>query len=321
MNTPVAFPGSPDVIVLGEALIDMVVSAGGVTEHPGGSPANVAYGLARLGIDTGFLTALGHDDRGDAIRAHLNGAGVGTVSGSRNMVATSTAKATLGEDGSASYSFDVTWPLDPMTLTHQPKLLHTGSIASFLAPGAASVRGLIEDCKAATTITYDPNIRPELLGSHQEALAIFEGLVPLTDVVKLSDEDADWLYPRQSIETTTRHLLGLGTKLVVVTQGAAGSLLETPEYQISVSGVPSVVADTIGAGDSYMAAFILGLLTKGIDGWTPDVLENVGRMASAAAAITVRRPGANPPSGNELRDFLVSPTLGASADGRGHRTF
>lgn len=321
MNTHVAFPGSPDVIVVGEALIDMVVSKDGVTEHPGGSPANVAYGLARLGISTGFLTTLGRDERGDAIRAHLKGAGVESISGSLNMVATSTAKATLDQDGSASYSFDVTWPLAPVTRTYQPKLLHTGSIASFLAPGAASVRGLIEDCKAAATITYDPNIRPELLGSHQEALAIFEDLVPLTDVVKLSDEDAYWLYPRQGIEATVRCLLGLGTKLVVVTQGAGGSLLKTPEFQVNVPGVPSVVADTIGAGDSYMAAFILGLLTKGSDGWTPEVLERIGTMASAAAAITVRRPGANPPSGNELRDFLTNEAKAAGADAKDPHTF
>lgn len=309
MKPPAAPSGSPDVIVVGEALIDIVHSQAGADEHPGGSPANVAYGLARLGVSTGFLTAIGRDDHGEAIRAHLTGAGVELLHGSQTMVATSTATATLAHDGSASYSFNLTWQLDSVTPTYLPKLIHTGSIASFLAPGAAGVKSILEDCAGTSTVTYDPNIRPELLGSHHEALSIFENLVPLTDVVKLSDEDASWLYPRQTVEQTSRHILSLGTDLVAVTCGAGGSHLRTADTEISVPGVASVVADTIGAGDSYMATFILGLLTRGTDGWAPHVLEQIGQMASMAAAITVRRPGANPPSYSELNDALEATHL------------
>ena len=191
-----------DVIVVGEALIDVVHSHGAFSEHPGGSPANVAYGLARLGISTGFLTAIGNDARGNAIHSHLSGAGVTLLPGSQSMATTSTATATLADDGSATYAFDLTWDLGSAAPAHQPKLLHTGSIASFLAPGAAEVKSILQSCAGTSTITYDPNIRAELLGSHHEALSIFEELVPLTNVVKLSDEDAAWLYPHKSPEET-----------------------------------------------------------------------------------------------------------------------
>jgi fructokinase len=307
MMKPAAAPsGVPEVIVVGEALIDVVHTGDSVTEHPGGSPANVAYGLARLGVSTGFLTSIGTDDRGLAISSHLTGAGVHILPGSQSAAATSTATATLAGDGSATYSFNLLWQLAPVAPTYLPKFLHAGSIASFLAPGAAGVKSVLEHCAGLSTVTYDPNIRPELLGSHHEARSIFEDLVPLTDVVKLSDEDAAWLYPRSSPEDAARHILGLGTDLVVVTGGSAGSSLLTADTEIRVPSVESVVADTIGAGDAYMAALILGLLTRGGEGLAPPVLEQIARMASMAAAITVRRPGADLPSAAEVRASLVS---------------
>ena len=306
MKPAAASSGVPEVIVVGEALIDVVHTSDGVTEHPGGSPANVAYGLARLGVSTGFLTSIGTDDRGLAITSHLTGAGVHILPGSQSAAATSTATATLADDGSATYSFNLVWQLAPVAPTYLPKLLHAGSIASFLAPGAAGVKSLLQHCADLSTVTYDPNIRPELLGSHHEARTIFEDLVPLTDVVKLSDEDAAWLYPRRSPEEAARHIRGLGTDLVVVTRGPEGSFLLTADTEISVPSVESVVADTIGAGDAYMAALILGLLTRGGEGLAQPVLEQIARMASMAAAITVGRPGADLPSSVEVRACLVS---------------
>ncbi|MGO4230041.1 carbohydrate kinase [Arthrobacter sp. YAF34] len=307
MPNPLAtLSAQPEVVVVGEALIDVVHTVNGVTEHPGGSPANVAYGLARLGVSTGFLTSIGMDGRGFAISRHLSGAGVHILPGSQSAVATSSATATLTEDGSASYSFDVVWELPPAAPTHLPRLLHSGSIASFLAPGAASVKSLLQHCAGTSTLTYDPNIRPELLGSHHEARTIFEDLVPLTDVVKLSNEDASWLYPRNSPEEAARRILRLGTDLVVVTHGSEGSFLLTAETEISVPSVETAVADTIGAGDAYMAALIQGLLTRGGEGLAPPVLEQIARMASMAAAITVGRPGADLPSAAEVQASLVS---------------
>lgn len=293
-----------DVVVVGEALVDIVVSSGGSVEHPGGSPANVAYGLGRLGAATALLTSIGDDPRGAAIEQHLRSAGVELLPGSKGPGRTATATATLASDGSAHYDFDIRWDLPRIAPATLPKVLHTGSLATFLAPGAAAIRDLLEQSHERCLVTYDPNIRPALLGSHFEAKTIFEQLVPFTEVVKLSDEDALWLYPRLSLEDISQHILDLGAGLVAVTMGAKGSLLTTAGAQVAVPPVTAEVADTIGAGDSYMSALICGLLMRGADGLAPSVLESLGRMASRAAAITVSRPGANPPTAEELQAEL-----------------
>ncbi len=296
-------PGT-DVLVVGEALVDIVVSPQGTMEHPGGSPANVAYGLGRLGVDTGLLTSIGGDHYAALIEQHLRSAGVSLLPGSRHQGGTATATAVLASDGSAQYDFNVQWDLPRIAPAALPKILHTGSIATFLAPGAAVVRELLEQSHQRCVITYDPNIRPSLLGSHLEAKTIFEELVQFTEVVKLSDEDARWLYPRLSVEDTAQRVLGLGPRLVAVTRGAEGSLLTTRDARVDVPSVPSAVADTIGAGDSYMSALIYGRLLRGAEGLAPSVLESLGRMAAKAAAITVRRPGAHPPTSEELQRDL-----------------
>lgn len=294
-----------DVVVIGEALTDIVTTPEGTTEHPGGSPANVAYGLARLEVSTGLLTAIGADRRGNALKTHLTGAGVTVLPGSHPLERTSTATATIARDGSASYAFDITWDIEPQNFAlTPPKVVHTGSIASFLAPGAGKVKTLLQQLRAECTITYDPNIRPALLGTHAEARVTFEELVHLTNVVKLSDEDALWLYPGKDPEEAATRILGMGPDLAVITKGSSGSLLATPSAALSISAIKCSVVDTIGAGDSYMSALILGLLTRGTDGLAPSVLERLGRTAAAAAAITVGRAGARPPSGNELRAQL-----------------
>jgi len=303
-----------DVLVVGEALIDVVSSGSRRVEHPGGSPANVAFGLARLGVSTGLLTAIADDAWGRSIEDHLSGDGVVILPGSRSLARTGSATATIAPDGSAHYDFDISWDLAPQAPAALPKILHAGSIATFLEPGARKVKSLLEQAHGHCLNTYDPNIRPALLGSQRQALGTFEDLVGLTDVVKLSDEDALWLYPGKSLDETAAHVLGLGARLTVITQGAEGSLLSTPGVDVQVPAAKTTVADTIGAGDSYMSALIFGLLSREKEGFsrdekgfTPGVLEKIGRGAAAAAAITVQRPGANPPSLAELQAHGMAP--------------
>lgn len=299
-----------DVMVVGEALMDVVTTGTLRAEHPGGSPANVAYGLARLGVNTCLLTAIATDAWGRRIEEHLSSAGVVVLPGSKSLTRTASATATLATDGSAHYDFDISWDLAPQTPAHFPKILHTGSIATFVDPGASVVKSLLEQAHRHSVITYDPNIRPDLLGSHAEAKAVFEDLVTYTDVVKLSDEDAQWLYPGMTFDETAAHILGLGTRLAVITKGAAGSYLSAPGFEVTVPAVKTNVADTIGAGDSFMSALILGLLNREMEGFVPGVLEQLGRAAAAAAAITVQRPGAHPPSLEELNGLLESQRVG-----------
>jgi len=296
-----------DAVVVGEALIDVVTTPNSQVEHPGGSPANVAYGLGLLGVTTGLLTAIAPDGRGTSIENHLHRAGVTLLPGSKSLTRTATATATLGLDGSAEYDFDIHWQLPTAAPGYFPKILHTGSIAAFLEPGASAVKNLLEQAHKHCTITYDPNIRPSLLGSHAQAKATFEELVALTEVVKLSDEDARWLYPAKTLEGTAEQILRLGPGLAVITKGAAGSQFTSRAASITIPAVKATVADTIGAGDSYMAALILGLLTRGTEGFAPTVMEQLGRTAAAAAAITVQRAGANPPTLDELTAAVEAP--------------
>ncbi|WP_104182083.1 carbohydrate kinase [Arthrobacter sp. B0490] len=293
-------PASVDVLVVGEALVDIVISPQGTVKHPGGSPANVAYGLGRLGVNTALLTSIGDDHHAAAIETHLRSAGVHLLPGSKGSGSTATATAVLAHDGSAQYDFNIRWDLPQVAPAFLPKVLHTGSIATFLAPGAASVRELIEQAYQDCVVTYDPNIRPALLGSHAEARTIFEELVPFTEVVKLSDEDARWLYPRLALDKIPQRILNLGAELVAITRGAEGSLLATQDARVVVPPVRSAVVDTIGAGDAYMSALIYGLLRRTTHGLVPSALESLGRLASTAAAITVRCAGAHPPTAEEL---------------------
>lgn len=309
MNTCSKTPHGPDVLVVGEALIDVVNSPEGVSEHPGGSPANVAYGLGRLGIQTSFHTSIGRDPRGRAIAAHLNSAGVELLPGAYRDSPTATATATLSADGSASYQFDISWDPSRIAAPILPRILHAGSIASFLAPGDAVVSELVAQAHRRCLITYDPNIRPALLGSAWEARSTFEDLAAFANVIKLSNEDAAWLYPELTAEEAGKRILRLGPGMVVTTLGADGSLLMTPHGSVHVPAFPSPVVDTIGAGDSYMAALIYGLLARGTHGLTPQAQERLGRTAAAAAAITVSRKGAAPPTAGELSAWLQQASI------------
>ena len=265
---------------------------------------NVAFGVGRLGISTTLLTALGSDERSRRIREHLHSAGASLHPGGEHLHRTSTARALLNSSGSAEYEFDFEWDLPKISPTFLPKVLHTGSLAAFMEPGATKVRSLLELVAGHCLITYDPNIRPALLDSHTEALTTFENTAPLATVVKLSADDSRWLYPGTSHHDVTSRLLQLGTKLAIITDGESGSYLRSDVAEIEVPAPSVVVKDTVGAGDSYMAALITGLVDEPYSDFGYGNLTRLGTLASLAAAITVGRHGANPPTRAELNAFL-----------------
>ncbi|SFT85265.1 carbohydrate kinase [Arthrobacter sp. ov118] len=299
-----AHPETDVVVVVGEALIDIIETAAGPVEFPGGSGMNVAFGVGRLGISTTLITALGSDERGKTIRNHLHSAGVRLHAGVEHLKRTSTARALLDGSGSAEYAFDLEWSLPDISPTFLPKVLHTGSLASFLEPGATQVRSLLELFSGHCLITYDPNIRQALLGSHAEALTTFERTVPFATVVKLSAEDAWWLYPGRQPRDIASRLLKLGAELAIITDGSAGSYLRSNTAETDVPAPQVAVKDTVGAGDSYMASLIAGLLDEPEADFGYGRLARLGTSASLAAAITVGRHGANPPTRAELNASL-----------------
>ncbi|WP_010614393.1 PfkB family carbohydrate kinase, partial [Actinomyces oris] len=252
-------PGRPgSALVIGEALVDVVIHPGQEpVDIPGGSPANVALGLARLGRDAELHCWIGTDERGQAVRSHLEASGVRLAPGADGAARTSTAQATIGEDRAATYVFDLDWnpPRPALDERQAPLLVHTGSIAAILAPGATTVEQVLRETRATSTIAYDPNARPQLMGEPEDAREVVERLVGLSDLVKCSDEDIAWLYGEGAdLETVLRSWLEKGAAVVVVTRGKQGALaLSASGVRLEVPADPNVVvADTVGAGDSFM---------------------------------------------------------------------
>ncbi len=294
---------SEHALVVGEALIDIVQREGRLLgEHVGGSPLNVACGLALLGRPVRFLTWMADDARGRRIAEHLDRAGVELASSS-GAAHTSTAVANLDESGCATYRFDIDWQLPPARLG-APLVVHTGSIATALAPGRDDVSALIDARAATSTITFDPNIRPAFFADRRSALSHVEGLVARADVVKASDEDMRWLDPGTAPEDLAARWLGLGPALVVVTFGEDGALGVCAEGALRVPAIPTEVVDTVGAGDAFMTGLIDGLWEAGLlgadrrdqlRGIDAFVLRDVLELAGLSAALTVARPGAQLP--------------------------
>lgn len=297
----------PRVLVVGEALIDVVRRADGRTEEiPGGSPANVAITLGRLGRSPRLLTALGEDGHGLALRDWLAESGVEVAHAAIPRTATATAE--LDAAGAATYVFDIEWSLSGAT-AEAADLVHIGSIAGVLEPGAADVRRLIDERRGAALVTYDPNIRPALVRDAAATRRQVEALVALADVVKASDEDLLWLYPGLDPRAAARAWQASGPAVVIVTEGAEGAFAVADAGEVEVPGRRVSVVDTVGAGDTFMGALIDGLISAGWgDGAARDALRAVepARLASIldwaarAAAVTVSRPGANPPRRDEV---------------------
>ena len=299
-----------DVLVVGEALVDIVERIDGDrAEHPGGSPANVALGLARLGRSARLLTRIGADPRGLAIRSHLEASGVTLIPGSVTDAVTSTATARIDEAGVASYVFDLDWDVPLDVDLGGFRALHTGSIAAFLPPGGDAVLRLVEQASGQVTVSYDPNARPRLMGAPDAARTRVERIVALADVVKVSDEDLSWLAPGEDPIQVAAGWLGTGPAVVVVTLGGAGSVGLVRAGRVDVPAPAVDVVDTVGAGDSFMSGLLDHLAGAGLLGadrrralrdlGTGEV-EAMLRHAARIAAITCSRAGANPPTRADL---------------------
>ena len=293
------------VLVVGESLIDIVQRPDGTTvEHPGGSAANVAVGLARLGRPVQLLTAFGDDQHGGVLARHLNQSAVGLAGDPHSLDRTSTALATLTADGSATYAFDIGWRLGALPDV-APVAVHACSMGVVLEPGAGDVRRLLEDLRPTATISYDVNARPAVTGTGPEVARAVEAVAALADLVKASDEDLEALYPGEPAEQVVDRLLGLGPSVVIVTHGRRGATWHGAGTRVDVHAAEAEVADTIGAGDTFAAAILDALWELGALGGrlavpAPHEMEFVLRHAARAAAVTVSRPGADPPYRHEL---------------------
>jgi fructokinase len=318
------------VAVAGEALVDFVpAGADGVFRAaPGGSPANVAVGLARLEVPTRLLARIADDLLGHRLRAHLDANGVDLSFAVRAAEPTSLAIVAVGLGGVVEYDFRVEGTADWQwrdaelagALDDRVVALHAGSLALTMPPGADVLRRLLADARRAMTVSYDPNCRPLLMGSPDAVRGRIEGLVALADVVKASTDDLAWLLPGRPPEQVAEAWLARGPALVVITLGPGGLVAATRQAGVvRRPGRVVPVADTVGAGDACMAALLAGLHRRGLLGAArrpalqaldAGTVAALADEAVAAAAITCTRPGADPPTVAELAAVLAEPRTG-----------
>jgi fructokinase len=312
--------------VIGEALIDLVAESAPddvgaavprYRAHPGGSPFNVAIGLARLGQPTLLQARLSGDAFGRQLYRYAEDNQVDLSIAVAAAEPSTLAIVGLDEHRNATYDFYLNgtsdWQWTETELQRAPQdsgWVHFGSLASWTEPAATVIAGHLSRirAKATTVISYDPNIRPLLMGRHSDAMAIVERSVALAHVVKASAEDLAWLYPGRTIASVQQAWQQLGPSLVVVTNGGSGASAFTASGEwLSVPAQPVDVVDTVGAGDAFMAGLINALIRADIkligDDRTQDHADRVRRVLDEAilvAALTCARAGADPPSAAEL---------------------
>ncbi|UYM06250.1 carbohydrate kinase family protein [Solicola gregarius] len=300
----------PDpILVIGESLVDITVGPGGTTTRPGGSPLNIAVGCARLGVSTVLATQIGDDEAGELVRDHLDSSDVDVRSLPPHRPDTSVARADLDSAGHATYSFDLAW--DPTELPSPEGFgcIQVGSIGATLAPGADAVDALTaQAADAGVPIGFDPNVRPTITPDLADVRRRVDAMAERATVVKLSDEDAELLYPGEP--DVLARLTGRGrTALAVLTCGGRAVRMRSAAADIEVAPPTVEVVDTIGAGDSFMSALLARLLEHELlTGAALDsaALVDLANTAARAAAITCTRPGADPPTRRELADSETS---------------
>jgi fructokinase len=312
------------IICCGEALIDFVpVSMDGAPAYrplPGGSPFNVAVGLGRLGAPTGFLSRLSTDFFGDLLVETLVRNGVDCRHVKRTTDPSTLAFVSQPGSGEPQYAFFSNGAADrciaehdlPPTFDDAVTALHLslGAITLMTDPAANTFEALLRREAKHRVIVFDPNIRAGLIADRLAYCRRLEALIGICDLVKVSRADLEWLYPERPIEASAEAWRGLGPRLVVVTLGAEGAMALMGGEKVAVPGRKVKVVDTVGAGDSFHAALVAGLHDQGaltIDGLPklkPEALQGLLNRATAAAAITCNRAGANPPTRAELESTL-----------------
>ena len=296
------------VWVAGEVLIDLIPE--GVDRKPivGGGPANTAKALAKLGVDTQFIDGISTDQYGQMAKSELLTAGAKLDYVKYSDKPTCLAIVSLSESGSATYefvikntaTFDFTSEWLPNPQTERPSLLHLGTLSTVIEPGASVLFEWAKSVAKFAPIVFDPNIRPAAMSDRKQYVAQVERWVEIASVVKVSDQDITWLYPSLDIEQVVNNWLKKGPSLIVVTYGDKGLTGYRKGEKVSVDAVKVKVVDTVGAGDTVGAILVEAIVKDGSDSMTGSRLETMLKRAAKAAAITVSRVGANPPTSGEL---------------------
>ena len=306
------------VTVIGEAIVDLlpVASPGTFQAVPGGSPYNVAVGLARLGHDTTLMARLADTAFGRILRDHAQAEGIDLHAAPRAAEQSTLAVVSLDASARASYDFylegTADWQWTAEETARAPgatAVLHFGSIASWTPPGDARILELAHRLRdrGDVLITYDPNVRPGLLLDHRHGQRVAERAIGLAHVAKASSDDVAWLYPDLAPEEVARHWLRLGATVVVITSSADGAYAYTADGgSVRRPALDVAVVDTVGAGDSFTAGLIGSLIGRGQH--TPENLARcpANQLAGAlddailVASLNCERRGNDPPTAADV---------------------
>lgn len=307
------------VLVIGEALVDVVHSGdGGIRNIPGGSPANTAVALARLGITTFMKARISKDKFGSEIRSYLENQNVDLNLSLFVDEPSSVIDAFIQKDGSAKYEANLKGASDygwteselDIALAENIKIIQLGSLTSYIEPGASNVENWYKKLRnnSKHLLTFDPNIRHPLDAQPEdEVRKRAKNLASLAHVVKASDEDLSWISPDQDVIETAKNFIENGTTLVVITLGKNGAVAINSNFEVIQIPAPVVeVKDTIGAGDTFAAALIAQLLEKQIvdekalSALAVSDLRDILSNCAMTSALTCSRQGANPPYRHEV---------------------
>jgi len=300
---------SNQVWVVGEVLIDLIPDGVERKAVIGGGPANTAKALAKLGIDTQFIDGISSDKYGQMALKELHKDNVKLDFVHFSDMPTCLAIVSLDSSGSATYefvieetaTFDFTPSWLPNPVSNKPSLLHIGTLVTALEPAASILHRWASSLAKVTPIVFDPNIRPAVMGNRDEYVKQVERWVDIATAVKVSDDDINWLYPDKSIDDVVNAWLAKGAKLVVVTFGDKGLSAFSEQEKISVPAQKVIVVDTVGAGDTVGAILVEAIIESGLEKLHDEVLKKMLDRAAKAAAITVSRTGAVPPTKDEIK--------------------
>lgn len=306
------------LIACGDALIDFVPTrnAGGreaVMPAVGGSCLNVAIGLARLGAPTGFVGGISNDMFGRMIADHAAASNVelGLATRSDHQTTLAFVRIVAGESHYAFYDAETAtrnWTYRRGTIPFADvEAVHVGSTTLVNDQGATETKALIAEARASSTISFDPNCRPNLVKDKPAYLARMAEFADSADLIKMSDVDFAYLFADEPYERRASTLLARGVSLVVITRGNNGAIAwHTRAGQIEVPAPKVEVVDTIGAGDSFQAALLFALHKQGrlarpqLKDMSADELRLALSFAASCAGLTCTRPGADPPWSHEI---------------------
>jgi len=296
------------VWVCGEVLIDLIPNGKDRNIAIGGGPANTAKALAKLGVATQFIDGISTDQYGQMVIKDLQSNGVLLDFINISNKPTSQALVSINKNGSATYEFKIydTATFDfshawlPNPLSNTVSLLHIGTLATIVEPAASILYEWAKNVALVAPIVFDPNVRSSFMNKREIYVNHVENWIKISSAIKVSDEDIYWLYPQTKIEKVVERWLKLGPKLIVVTFGEEGLKgFRLNEIQSSLAK-KVVVEDTIGAGDTVGAILVEAILKQGLENLSGKKLRQVLDRAAKAAAITVSRKGASPPTRDEL---------------------